>query len=160
MSLKSELSEFFKERGKLVIIGVGNPLRGDDGAGIHVLNHLKLMDIPDVLLLNAETVPEAFTSKITGYNPTHVLIVDSANFHGEPGEAKLINSEQIGGSSISTHSLPLTLFINYIEKTIDAKVRLLGIQPKQIEFNTKLSPELEKTIKEIIHIIGEVLNKN
>ncbi|MBD3205057.1 hydrogenase maturation protease, partial [Candidatus Bathyarchaeota archaeon] len=93
------------------------------------------------------------------YEPTHVLLLDAANFRGDPGEAKLISSAQIGGSAVSTHSLPLTIFISYLEKTLDVKVKLLGIQPKNIEFYTEMSPELEKSSKEIAEMLGNVLKK-
>jgi hydrogenase 3 maturation protease len=111
------------------------------------------------MILNTETVPEAFTGKVIDYEPTHVLLLDAANFRGEPGEAKLISSTQIGGSSVSTHSLPLTIFISYLEKTLDVDVKLLGIQPKNIDFYTKMSHELEETSKEIAEILGNVLKE-
>jgi hypothetical protein len=38
-------------------------------------------------------------------------------------------------------------------------VKLLGIQPKNIEFNTKMSHELEETSKEIAEILGNVLKE-
>mgnify|MGYP006301564185 CR=1 FL=1 len=159
MSIESELSEFFGDRGKTIVIGVGNPLRGDDAVGIKILEYLESMNIPEVMLLNTETVPEAFTGKVSDYEPTHVLLLDAANFRGKPGEAKLISSAQIGGSAVSTHSLPLTIFISYLEKTLDVKVKLLGIQPKNIEFYTEMSPELEKSSKEIAVMLGNVLKE-
>jgi len=160
MSLEAYLAKFFEERGKAVIIGVGNPLRGDDGVGMKILEYLEDMDLPDVMLLNTETVPEAFTGKVSEYEPTHVLLVDAANFRGEPGDAKLINSAQIGGTAVSTHSLPLTIFITYIEKTLNVKVKLLGIQPKRIEFYTEMTPELEEASKKISEILIKILEKN
>ena len=160
MSLEAYLAKFFEERGKAVIIGVGNPLRGDDGVGMKILEYLEDMDLPDVMLLNTETVPEAFTGKVSEYEPTHVLLVDAANFRGEPGDAKLISSAQIGGTAVSTHSLPLTIFITYIEKTLDVKVKLLGIQPKRIEFYTEMTPELEEASKKISEILIKILEKN
>ena len=160
MSLEAYLAKFFEERGKTVIIGVGNPLRGDDGVGMKILEYLEDMDLPDVMLLNTETVPEAFTGKVSEYEPTHVLLVDAANFRGEPGDAKLISSAQIGGTAVSTHSLPLTIFITYIEKALNVKVKLLGIQPKRIEFYTEMTPELEEASKKISEILIKILEKN
>ncbi len=160
MSLEADLAKFFEERGKTVIIGVGNPLRGDDGVGMKILEYLEDMDLPDVMLLNTETVPEAFTGKVSEYEPTHVLLVDAANFRGEPGDAKLISSAQIGGTAVSTHSLPLTIFITYIEKTLNVKVKLLGIQPKRIEFYTEMTLELEEASNKISEILIKILEKN
>jgi hydrogenase 3 maturation protease len=159
MSLVADLAKFFEDRVKTIIIGVGNPLRGDDGVGSKIIELLEKMDLQDVMLLNTETVPEAFTGKISEYEPTHVLLVDAANFRGNPGEARLISSAKIGGTAVSTHSLPLTIFISYIEKTLDVKVKLLGIQPKQIEFYSKMTPEVEEASKKISEKLGKILKE-
>jgi hydrogenase 3 maturation protease len=160
MSLEADLAKFFEKRGKTIIIGVGNPLRGDDGVGMKILEYLDKMDLTDVMLLNTETVPEAFTGKVSEYKPTHVLLVDAANFRSKPGDAMLISSAQIGGTALSTHSLPLTIFISYIEKTLNVKVKLLGIQPKRVEFYSEMTQELEEASKKISEILGKILKQN
>jgi hydrogenase 3 maturation protease len=160
MSLEADLAKFFEKRGKTIIIGVGNPLRGDDGVGMKILEYLDKMDLNDVMLLNTETVPEAFTGKVSEYKPTHVLLVDAANFRSKPGDAMLISSAQIGGTALSTHSLPLTIFISYIEKTLNVKVKLLGIQPKRVEFYSEMTQELEEASKKISEILGKILKQN
>jgi len=158
MDLESQLREFFGEAEKRVaLVGVGNPLRGDDGVGVKIIELLEGVALDNVMLLNTETVPEAFTGKVAEHKPTHVLLLDAANFRGELGDVKLIESSKIGGQAISTHSLPLTIFISYIEKMMGAKVLLLGVQPKNIEFFTAMSPEVEKTAEEIAALLRKIL---
>jgi hydrogenase 3 maturation protease len=158
MDLEAGLREFFGAGEKrVVVVGIGNPLRGDDGAGVKIIELVQETGLPDVMLLNTETVPEAFTGKVTEYKPTHVLLLDAANFHGEPGEVKLIESSRIGGQAVSTHSLPLTIFISYIEKTLDVKVLLLGVQPRNIEFYSEMSSEVAETAERVAALLAKML---
>jgi hydrogenase 3 maturation protease len=158
MNLEAGLREFFGEgEVKAALVGIGNPLRGDDGVGVRIIELLQENGLRNVMLLNTETVPEAFTGKVAEYNPTHVLLLDAADFHGEPGDVKLIESSKIGGQTISTHSLPLTIFIDYIEKTLGSKVLLLGVQPGNIEYFSEMSLEVEKTAREITDLLRKIL---
>jgi hydrogenase 3 maturation protease len=158
MNLEEGLREFFGGgEVKAALVGIGNPLRGDDGVGVRIVELLQKDGPRNVLLLNTETVPEAFTGKVVEYNPTHVLLLDAANFRGEPGDVKLIESSKIGGQALSTHSLPLTIFIVYIEKTLGSRVLLLGVQPRNIEYFTEMSREVEKTAEEIADLLRKIL---
>jgi hydrogenase 3 maturation protease len=134
------LRDFFGEVTKRVaIVGVGNPYRGDDGIGPKLIELLETKSLRNVLLINAESVPEAFIEIVEEYNPTHVLIFDAANFNGKPGETRLITGEKIGRQTLSTHSLPLNIFISYIEKTLGIPVIVLGIQPISINYGDEIS---------------------
>ena len=127
MSLAEGLRIYFGSAEKrIVLVGVGNPMRADDGVGPKIIELLQERPTENALLINAESVPEAFTGMVEMYKPTHVLLIDAANFRGQVGETRLITGAQIGGHALSTHSLPLNLFISYIEKSIEVPVILLG----------------------------------
>ena len=160
MSLDAELREYFgKGERRVVLVGVGNPMRADDGVGPKIIELLQEKPLENVLLINSETVPESFTSKVTGYEPTHVLLIDAANFRGMAGETKMITSAQIGGQAVSTHSLPLTIFINVIEHGLNLEVVLLGIQPITIDFYAPMTPELEAAAVYIANTLHQVLSE-
>ena len=159
MNLESQVRAFLGEGKKRVaLLGVGETLRGDDGVGVKIIELLVESALEDILILNTGSVPEAFTGKLVEHNSTHVLLLDAANFQGEPGDVKLIDSTRIGGQVISTHNLPLTLFINYIEKVLGAKVRLLGVQPKYIGFKTELSQEVAEAAQEVAALLTKILS--
>jgi hydrogenase 3 maturation protease len=160
MSLEEDLRKYFGTGDKrVVIVGVGNPIRGDDAVGPRIIELLESKPINNVLLLNTESVPEAFTGKVEQFNPTHVLLVDAANFRGMPGETKLITGEQIGGQAISTHSLPLNIFISYIEKSLGISVILLGIQPMSINLGETMSEPVKKVAKIVADTLHRILSK-
>ena len=119
MSVEAELSEYFGEDEKrVVLVGVGNPMRADDGVGPKIIELLQEKSLDNVLLINSETVPESFTSKVTGYNPTHVLLVDAANFRGAVGETKMITSTQIGGQAVRGAFVEIGC-IDDVDQTVD-----------------------------------------
>ena len=138
-------------------MGIGNPLRGDDAVGLSVIDHLERMEMDDVLLVRAGSAPENFTAPIRDYEPTHVLMVDSAELNSNPGDARVIPSDAIAGSRISTHTSSLKTLISFIEKTTQARVALIGVQPLSIEFGTGLSSVAEAASKEVAHVIYDVL---
>jgi hydrogenase 3 maturation protease len=160
MALMQGLREYFGEdERRVVLVGIGNPMRGDDGVGVKIIERLEEMGLTDVMLLNTETVPEAFTGKVESYEPTHVLLLDAANFGGRPGETRLIDSEHIGGQAISTHSLPLNIFISYIENSLGITVLLLGVQPKTVTFGEEMTPELVEASERIAETLHRILSE-
>jgi hydrogenase 3 maturation protease len=136
-----------------LIIGVGNPLRGDDGFGPALISSLH--GRVKMNLLDAEEVPEAFLDKAVELAPDKLLIADAVALGGLPGEAALMPPEQLGQKiAISTHNLPLVMFIKmFREKCPDTEVNLLGVQPKSIEFGKEISPEIRKTIDSLVNIL-------
>ena len=160
MALAEGLRDYFgMGENRVVLVGVGNPMRADDGVGPKVIELLQERRIGNVMLINAETVPEAFTGKVEKYKPTHVMLIDAANFRGQVGDAKLITGAQIGGQALSTHSLPLSLFISYIQKSIGVPVILLGVQPKTIDFSMPMSREIEEAAASVADTLYQVLSE-
>jgi len=155
--LNSELEKWLKNCRKLVILGIGNPLRGDDALGLHILKGLESKVSPNVELIECETIPEDFTEEIERLRPSHVLFVDAAHFGAEPGTTKLVPPEKIAGIAVSTHAMPLYFLAEILQKSISAKVALLGVQPKTVELSEGLSSELKKATKKIAELLANAL---
>jgi len=144
---------------RVAVLGIGNPLRGDDATGMEIVRLLKGRVSRKVRLLECETVPENFTREIGEFNPTHVLMIDAAQLGVEPGEARLVPPEQILGMTLSTHAIPLSLLAEVIWRSIDARVMILGVQPKEVEFGEGLSAELQKASRRIAGILVKALKQ-
>lgn len=161
MSLIEDLKDFFGNGElRVTILGIGSPIRSDDAVGLKVVEYLKKKDLKNVQIINTGTVPESFTGKIREYKPTHVLLIDAAHIEEDPGTSRLIPTEMICDVCLSTHKLPLTVLTNYLDKTLGAKVGLVGIQPLSILFGEEMSPELMKAAKDIAEKISKVLKDN
>jgi len=156
-NLEEELRVWVSGFKKIVILGIGNSIRKDDYVGVAVAKLLKEKNLSNILVLECETVPESFTSIIKEAKPTHVLMVDAANLNTTPGFAKMISIDEINDFSLSTHDLPLSLLAKFIAYETKAKVALLGIQPKTLEFGEGLTSELSEASEKIAKIIEKVL---
>lgn len=158
MSFKGELSNFLADFKKLIVLGVGNELKSDDGIGPFIINRLIAENIEkdNILFINAETVPENFTGKIRKENPSHVIIVDACLMGCQPGEIKIVDKEDFASIGISTHSMSLSYFVKYLEKDTDFKVIFVGIEPETMEWG-KPTEKVEKTAYEFIEILKGII---
>src|SRR5512135_1114345 len=102
MSLRAELEAFLgdPEGRRVVLVGIGSPMRHDDVVGLKVLEYLEGKTPKNVLLLSTETVPESYTGAIRDFTPTHVILLDAADFKGSSGEGRIIPIKSIANTSI------------------------------------------------------------
>jgi len=152
------LREWLSGAERVVVAGVGNPIRMDDSVGIKVIQDLRGRVSGNVLLVECETVPENFFQQIVDFKPSHVLIVDAAVMGLEPGEYRFVRSEHLRVfPAISTHMLPLRVFCDYLAETVGAKVALLLIEPKNVDFGEGLSEEVEAASCRIVDFLAKIL---
>ncbi|MFX1597778.1 MAG: hydrogenase maturation peptidase HycI [Promethearchaeota archaeon] len=155
--LTEELAEELSGAKRIAVLGVGSELRRDDGVGLEIVKRLKGNIPASVKLIECGTVPESFVDSVSKWKPTHILIIDSAEMGKSPGTSELIKAENIGGITLSTHHMPLSILIKYLESTTGAKVVLLGVQPQDITFGEGLTTIIQETAREIVAILKEVL---
>ena len=139
---------------KTLILGIGQLLKGDDGAGPFICKELSGKISAE--LINAGSVPENYIQPIIKKTPKNLLIVDAVDFGGEPGTIKIFNPEQLNSMVFSTHTLSPHLFIDMIRREISVEVFLLGIQPAQIELGQPLSKPVEGAVRQLCDILVQI----
>jgi len=162
--VSDELSRWLSGVEKLVVMGIGNPMRHDDAVGLELARALRPTSPPEqVVVLECGPVPENFLGKVIEARPTHVLMVDAGLFGGRPGEARLVRPEEARGMTISTHRISPDILASYIRRSTNAEVALLLIQPLDIGLGEGLSSELEAAIRrlagEVSRAIGRALRR-
>ncbi len=161
INIQKELENWLKGAGKIVIAGIGNPIRTDDFVGTKIVQDLEGKVPKNVLLIECETVPESHILEIEEFKPTHVLLIDAALLQLEPGQARLLAPQEIPNfSAISSHTLPLRIFSEYISKSTNAKIALLLIEPKNVEFGEGLTVEIQKASEKITLLLLKLLAKS
>jgi hydrogenase 3 maturation protease len=156
--LSNDLNSFLKDLKNLVVIGMGNELRGDDSVGIVVVRMLKPHINKKLRVFEGHTTPEVFISPTCSLQPSHVLIVDAAELKGKPGEWRLLFSNELNESLLTTHSIPPTEIASNIEQRCNAKVAFIGIQPLKRDINLSLSKDCEKGAIELVNSILFIMN--
>jgi hydrogenase 3 maturation protease len=158
-SIQDALEKWFADADRVVVAGIGNPIRRDDFVGVKIVQDLTGKVSDKVTLLECETVPESFMQEIIDLKPSHVLLVDAAFLGLKAGETRLIFPEQITDfPAITTHILPLCIFCEYIIKMTAAKIALLLIEPENTEFGEDLTPTMHKTAEKITKILLELFS--
>lgn len=157
--IEKQLQQWLKNAERVVVAGIGNPIRSDDNVGLKIIEGLQGKVRSNVRLIECETVPEGYLLDIEEFKPSHVLLIDAAVLGRKPGAADLVQFGEVAAfSAISSHMLPLRLFCEYITKSTGAKIRLLLIEPKSMEFGEALSPEVqavaEKLTETLLNLLG------
>lgn len=115
---------------------IGNRDGGDDAIGPYVADRLK----DSFTVLDCGTTPENYTSVVKKHNPKNLVIIDAAEMNLNPGEVRIVPKEKIGVMTISTHGIPVSILIGYLEQYVE-NIVFIGIQPKT------MSGEMTETIK-------------
>jgi hydrogenase 3 maturation protease len=155
---QKQLKAWFSKAERVVLAGVGNPIRMDDYVGIRVVQDLEGNVSDRVFLIECETVPENFMQQIIDFSPTNVLLIDAALLGAKPGSYELVEPERLTMSpAFSTHVLPLRIFCEHIRETTQARIALLLVEPEKSDFGEGLTPRVEASAKEIVQTLRQLL---
>jgi hydrogenase 3 maturation protease len=148
-----------KNTTRLAIIGIGDELILPDRLGMYAAREFEQHHLPGVRVFFAGTVPESITGPLRRYQPGHILFLDAADMGARPGTIAVIEPERILVSFVSTHVLPLSVVMDYIERETGAGVTLLGIQPDLTGSDRDLSEEdqayLGRNLLELSQIVRD-----
>lgn len=138
--LRRSLSPPDGRQNRLAVVGVGQTLRGDDGAGALVARQVAArLDDPALLVVAADHAPENCLGVVTRFQPGVVLFVDAARGGGAPGEVVVVPAAAADGLGGSTHTLPLATLGDYLTAVTGAPVFVLGIEPGRMAFGEGVS---------------------
>jgi hydrogenase 3 maturation protease len=129
---------------KLVILGVGNTMRGDDGIGPILVERLQGKVEAD--LIDAGEVPENFIGPIEAGQPDTIIIIDAADMGTKAGEVAILEIDQIAEIGLTTHNASLALIARLLQSSTQADIFVLGIQPEDISFGTPMSERVIRTL--------------
>jgi hydrogenase 3 maturation protease len=107
---------------------IGNRDGGDDGIGPYIADTLKI-DSLDFSVLDCGTTPENYTAVVKRHKSKKLVLIDAADMDLAAGDIRIIPKEKLGSMHISTHGMPLSILIQYLEKEVE-HVIFIGIQPE------------------------------
>ncbi len=114
---------------RLAVVGIGDRLVPHDRLGMLAAEAIADLHLAGVRVFLAGTVPESVTGPIRRFMPDHVLFLDAAEMGATPGTVAIVDPESIHVSLLSTHVLPLHLVMEFLEKDVNTRVTLIGLQP-------------------------------
>jgi len=140
--------------GKTVVLGLGNILHADDGAGAQVIHRLRrdarvpaTVSLVDGGTLGLELLPYI-------WDCSRLIVIDAVDVGTAPGTVLRMSGEELNSlpGSSSVHQLgvsDLLVALRVLAQQQPAVV-LLGVQPANTEWSTELSPAVEAAIDSLV----------
>jgi hydrogenase 3 maturation protease len=151
---------------RVAVVGIGNELNGDDAAGVLAAGAIHATLKPSaspadldsrVLVIEAGAAPENFTGPLRRFQPDLVILIDAADFQAVPGTITWIDWQDADGLSASTHTLPPSVFSDFLVHELNCQVGLIGIQARQMEFDQPPTPEILAAVLELAREMVPIL---
>ena len=135
-----------------LILGIGNTLLSDEGAGIHALNHLQsaFPDIPNITYLDGGTLSFSLATWIE--DCTNLIVFDAAELHQPAGTVNtFIGNEMddfLGQSKRSAHEVGLMdlMDIARITEHLPENRALIGIQPEAFDWGMEPTTAVQNAL--------------
>lgn len=144
------LSEIIRQR-PLLVLGMGNPLRGDDAIGHLLAQELESKREENFRVHAVGIAIENAMRWIRESSGGTVLLVDAVyDEEVEEGAWALYPPDQLDSVCHTTHSIPLSLLIRYWQNEVPGlQVYFLGISIRNNAEMMPLTPLLQKTLSSI-----------
>lgn len=149
------------------IIGCGNPLAGDDGIGVRIINELKTLSLPEeIVLLEGGTDPLNLLEMLRGADK--VILIDAVKGAGKPGEVFLLTLDQVdlesqAGLSLHQFNLAQVMALGHslFPKEMPQEILVVGVEAvNTTSFNLELSEPVQRAIPHAVQIILNQLREH
>lgn len=153
--IKAKLDKLIFNK-SIVLVGLGNPDRADDGFGLALAGRLK-ETCPDRVFSESERSVEGIVYDLLESDKYRkIIFTDAVHFKGIPGELRIFNNNDIDSfaSPISTHKVPMSLLMGLIQEQKRSSL-LLGVQPVSLDFMGEMSPEVSSSLDFLVTYFKE-----
>ena len=146
---------------RTVVLGLGNLVHSDDGAGVHAIDAMNLDPrIPcDVTLLDGGTLGLGLLPHLSGVD--RLLVIDAVDAGEQPGTVLRFEGKALRGlpGKASVHQLGFADLMVAMQLLGDhpQEVVLFGVQPESTEWGAELSPPVAAAIPHLTELaIGQL----
>jgi len=141
---------------KILIVGIGNLLCRDEGIGVHVIQEMKNMKLPDHIdLLDMGTSTMDLISYLEGVKK--LIVIDALKAGGSPGTiyrcrpGDLLANEE---GPISLHEIGVLETLSMAKKMgVEINTVIIGVEPKVLDWGMELSDEVKSKIPAVIEAV-------
>ncbi len=142
----------------ILVVGAGNDLMGDDGAGIYVVNQLEALNPPHLDLRNCST--DLFRLATVCQHYEKIILVDAIRTYEPPGSIHWFMPEHAGNYSMngSAHQLSVMDVLSLLPLMNahfrDSDFFVAGIEPGNVSHQQGLSAEVQTAADEVVHLLA------
>jgi len=145
---------------KVLVIGYGNSLAGDDAFGFYAAQKLVGLELPEYVAVKYihQLMPE-HAEEIAEYD---LLICIDAEVSGNHGElrCRLINTDDLHDTGTAAHDYTLESILLLARQLYGKlpEVHLITVSGKNFLTSDRLSPEVEIRIPDVIENVFSIIN--
>ena len=164
---KSALAGPLEAARRVVVLGVGNPDRGDDGAGVLVAASLARRRAkhppapsalrPEAKVIIGAAVPESATGEVRAFAPDLVVLVDAVAAADPPGTIRVLKVEDLAEEELATHRLPLSFLVRYLEESVGSRTLVIGLVSGPTDPGRPVSAPVRKAVSELSRYLARFL---
>jgi hydrogenase 3 maturation protease len=133
------------------VVGIGNVIKGDDGAGCRVVEKLgEGFAMPTV---DCAEVPENYGGWVERRDLEAVVYVDAIDFDGEPGEVRVVPLEKMMETATSTHHLSLHYMIKFLKNEWEGDAIMVGIQPVSMKIGEEICEDVASGVEKLAEVL-------
>ena len=146
-----------------VVIGLGNPLMGDDGAGLVALEKLREeWEIGAVELVDGGTWGMSLLPVIE--DSDRVIFVDAILAGGKPGDIMVLERDRLPiyfTRALSPHQTDLrdVLAAAELRGTLPREPIAIGVEPLVVALGTELTPVVQRAIEPLVLAVVDQLKR-
>ncbi len=136
---------------KTLVIGIGNPLRSDDGIGPYVADCIEAQGLSGIKVWITQQLNVEDLERMLEYK--RVILVD-ASLAGQPLDFRPVEKSTEGDLS-SSHHLSAGTFVNLAGSIYkkNLNMHLCSIRGNNFEVGDKMSPEVLQRAQEAVKLI-------
>jgi hydrogenase maturation protease len=148
---------------KTLVLGLGNLILSDDGAGIRVAQEVgKQLNDPQITVSETSAAGLSLLDSIVGYDK--VIIIDAIQTQkGQAGQIYRMKPEDFSFAKhlSSPHQINLVTALKLgkmLDLAMPQKITIFAVEAKDIaSFSEKCTPEVERAIPEVVKMVLEEL---
>ena len=151
----------FMTKEKVIIVGVGNVLRRDDGVGVYVAHEIEDAELPDGV--------EVYDGGLGGFKlldlihgAKKAIFIDAIEMGLPPGTVRAFSPQEavslLSTQRCSLHNSDLLEVIKLAETLDNAPgIKIVGIQPATVEPGLELSVPVKDSIPRTVNLILDMV---
>jgi hydrogenase maturation protease len=143
---------------KILVLGIGNLLLGDEGVGVHAARALLKEGCPDGT--EVLEVGTAILDALSALEKAHrVIVLDAMKYEGNPGTVYRIPLGRCRSSQCiaSIHGFDIFRVLALLGREYPPEVLVFGVEPRHLDWSTELSPEVSEAMPFLLKAVRREL---
>jgi hydrogenase maturation protease len=151
---------------KTLVLGLGNTLLSDEGAGVHAVRALseRYPELQNVELLDGGTLSFTLAGPIESAD--HLVVIDAANLHAAPGTVRVFVDDEMdrylgAHNKRSVHEVSLIdlLVIARLTERLPRRRALIGIQPASLDWGDHPTREVADALPQVCDMTVDLIRE-